>query len=199
MQFVAELEYFHSLPRSGQASAAPDGSQRALPNDTLTRSYREFDVLRCVIGTKLEVYYPEVVNDTRISVAWNIFAELLIDFYKRNFHTKDDYVRFEVRLHKELCNLTDDEKTEAAAIAKERAQVVDERWEELVQLLLAEKARLIRTVLRTRMSPAPPPMPNRTRHLREHGASVARRIHLDSAAARVDGEGGQHPGGPGPR
>jgi hypothetical protein len=160
MRFVAQLEHLHSPRESGQAPAALRSSESGQSNDILTQCYSEFHVKRCIIGTKLEVYYPKEVHGEKISKAWTNFADLLTRLYEFNCHNNhrcagfeaELLCKFEKRLNTDLSKLGAREKSDAINVAELHADVVCMDWGKPEQLLLAEKARLIRTVLRTHVS-----------------------------------------------
>ena len=163
MAFVAELEHCHPLAKvertrpiadtPGSLSGLADvDSRRTLPqkpSEVLTQSYRNFDVCRCAIGTKLEVYYPDVCGETTIHRDWQNFADTLIELY--NLHRLDGacFTEFADRLRTTLGKLGEPEKRRAEARAEERKLVVDVRWGIPEQCLLAEKHRIITEVLAT--------------------------------------------------
>ena len=162
MKFVAELEYCLPLAQAVEARPTTDassslslfsrhrfhGHDAAGVNEVLKRIYREFDVCRCVIGTKLEVYYPGVSSKESIHQDWQILAESLIELYKLD-SSDGACAEFTDRLRTTLVKLAEPEKFRAAARAEERKHVVDARWGKPEQLLLAEKHRIITEVLAT--------------------------------------------------
>ena len=153
MAFVAELGHCHPLAKvertrpiadtPGSLSGLADvGSRRTLPqkpSEVLTQSYRNFDVCRCAIGTKLEVYYPDVCGKTTIHRDWQNFADTLIELY--NLHRLDGacFTEFADRLRTTLGKLGEPEKRRAEARAEERKLVVDVRWGIPEQCLLSRK------------------------------------------------------------
>jgi hypothetical protein len=152
MQFVAHLEHFHSRHQPGPPPAVSDNSKCPGLDDTLIPCYREFHVVSCIIGTKLEVYYPMKAGGERISAAWRYLADSLLELSTFKCHDTQSCVKLETELNGKLYNLKDNEKNDAIDTARHQPRV-DESWGRPEQLLLAEKARLIRTVLRTRISP----------------------------------------------
>jgi len=163
MKFVTELEHYHPLAQVGGMRPAPDGTDSSsgladgnlrtimLPgaNEVLKQSYRNFDISRCIIGTKLEVYYPDVCGKITIHQDWQEFAETLIALYK--LHSPGDAfsAQFSDRLRTTLSKLGKDEGRKAEQRAKDRHLEVDARWGRMEQCLLAEKHRIITEVRET--------------------------------------------------
>jgi hypothetical protein len=151
MQFVAQLEYFHSSHQPGRTPAASDNGECPGLDDILTPCYREFHVMSCIIGTKLEVYYPMEVSGERIPTAWRYLADSLLKLSTFKCHDSHDCDKLETELKGKLYNLKDNEKNDVVNTAEHHPRV-DKSWGRPERLLLAEKARLIRAVLRTHVS-----------------------------------------------
>ena len=165
MSFVTELEHCHPLAQAVGVRGAADGSSSlsrltsrlfqghdaAGASEVLTQSYRQFDIHRCVIGTKLEVYYPDASDENNIHQDWQILTESLIDLYRLDSREGVCCAAFADRLRRKLVNLGEFEKCQAAARAEERNHDVDARWGNPEQLLLAEKRRIITEVRATRV------------------------------------------------
>ena len=163
MKFVTELEHYHPLAQVGGMRPAPDATDSSsgladsnlgtmmLPeaSEALKQSYRNFDISRCIIGTKLEVYYPDVCGKITIHRDWQRFAETLIAFYKLDSLGGVNFADFDPRLKTTLSKLDKDETCKAKNRAKERRLEVDERWGKMEQCLLAEKHRIITEVCET--------------------------------------------------
>jgi hypothetical protein len=143
MTFASELERARALAATEAASSN---------TAAIDQSYRKFDVRRCVIGTKLEVYYPKAREDITISSDWQRFTDLLIEFYRRlDDHQEGSLGHFEERVNDALV-LSAVDRREAAAVADARRDIVPADWGVPEQLLLAEKLRLITAVRETRTS-----------------------------------------------
>jgi hypothetical protein len=153
MKFVAKLEHFHSPHQSTQGSAALGSSECQARSDALPQCYSKFHVARCIIGTKLEVYYPEKVKGEEISRAWKDLADWLTRLYHLSCRDDNKCNVFKGELLDiRLCRLREREKLDAIKAAERPERIVNEVWGRPEQLLLAEKARLIRAVLRTHVS-----------------------------------------------
>jgi hypothetical protein len=150
MRFVTILEHVH-VQRHLVASRDPDRVAAASDAmDKLVHAFQSFDVSRSVVGTKLEAYLPDGT-----ARGWTTFSERLIDLYRLERVPDADYPGAVLDLADRLKDLPDydERRLDADERARQRDAYVDVEWGTLELLLLAEKLRLIRVVLRQSMPP----------------------------------------------
>jgi hypothetical protein len=155
MSLVAVLERHHPGTRAAMATSrsAIVGSAREHggESDTGTESDKElanamlaFDIDRCIIGTKLETYFP----DHSLAQRWTTFADELTLFCAG---VPSDH--FEYRLYRNSPGeLVEERKRVAKAAARARGEWVEVRWGEGEQVFLAQKLALLASVRSDRMT-----------------------------------------------
>jgi hypothetical protein len=142
MTFDADVKHWVQASMAAASTVAAIGPQ-------IEECTRAFDVSRCVIGTELEVYFPEAQGCV-IPSQWDHFTSLFIEFSKLPPSRSDiDFATIKRSVH--ALPLTDEQRRKAIHNSARFPRTP--AWSELEQLLLAEKLRLIMAVRTTAMQP----------------------------------------------
>ena len=137
MSLVAILERQH--PGSARKEAMANQSRTEKWDlDETANSVAAFDVDRCVIGTKLETYFPSTGDTEGLAERWTTFADELIRFSASPPTSEDQ--------RKNLAEKLNQDPTVACNAANRRGTWVDDSWGKSEQLFMNEKLALLKAV-----------------------------------------------------
>lgn len=149
MSLVAILERQHPGSARKETLAKQSRTEKG-DSDETANSIAAFDVDRCVIGTKLETYFPSTGDTEGLAKRWTTFADELIRFSAIPPTSEDE--------RKDLAKKLNQDPSDACHAANRRRNWVDESWGESEQLFMKAKLALLEAV---REEPivrsAPPP------------------------------------------
>jgi hypothetical protein len=137
MNLVAILERQHPGSTRKEAFANPSRTEKG-DSDETANSVAAFDVDRCVIGTKLETYFPSTGDTEGLAKRWTTFADELIRFSATPPTSEDE--------RKDLAKKLNQDPSDACRAANRRRNWVEEYWGKSEQLFMKEKLGLLEAV-----------------------------------------------------